>query len=163
MESLTTNIDGAILNLSNFRKLYKHYNDDVFNGELSKLNRVNKFNMTNWHTHGQGSFQNEVRTNPSTLSSDMYAIYSISNGSIVIYGIDNQAEELRRRLGFNNTELLKYIVEEFILDQLYMLNKGNINFNSTSFKQEVNNIYFKHNFLLPIVIADNTLFAVVRF
>ena len=154
METLTTDENGAIINLSNFRKLYKYYNDIVFEGNLTKLNRENKFYMSNWHILNQTNA-------PRQISRNSYAIYDIRNGSVVLYNIVDKLPEIRTILGISdNTQLLKYLVEELILDQLYLLNVNTYNTSDPMLiKQHLNNIYFKHNIILPTSTSNGGVIA----
>lgn len=150
METLTTDENGAIINLSNFRKVYKYYNDIVFEGNLTKLNRQNKFYKSNWHIHNQTD-------SPRQIPPNSYAIYDIRNGSVVLYHITHKLPQIRNILGIHdNTQLLIYLVEELILDQLYLLNQNTYNTSDPMIiKQYLNNIYFKHNILLPTLKLGN--------
>ncbi len=162
MESLSTDDNGAKLNLANFKKLYKYYNDFMFNGELNKLTRAKKFTLSNWHLISQSYIPSMGFTNllPNTMG-----IYSISNGSTVIFNIDRYSAKLRNILGFtNNSQLLQYLVEAFIQDFLFMVNFDVLKEKPIDqARSELNNMYFKHQYNLPVVINSNTLLSTFTF
>lgn len=162
MESLSTDENGAKLNLANFKKLYKHYNDVIFDNQLNKLNRTNKFIMSNWHIMSQSYVSSTAST---TLSPNTIGIYSITNGSTVIYNIDKYSEMLRNKLVFtDNSQLLKYIVEEFIQDSIFMANFEKLKDKPINvIRSELNNIYFKHKYNLPAVVNNNVLLSTFSF
>src|SRR5258708_7271220 len=97
MESLTRNENGVVYNLSNFKKLYKNYVDNILvasestlgdpsstlgdpsstraSADIKSLARKQGFLLSNWHLH------------TLIYANDPQALWKIQNGSIVIYDI----------------------------------------------------------------------------
>ena len=162
MESLTTDSKGVKLSLSNFKKLYNYYDKDVFIGELSRLCKVNKCTrlIGDWRIFPEQYGYDRYSSNVP-LSFRFINIYQFSISPGVHYSanfnINDYIQRIRDKLGFNNNvDLLTYLVEEFTLDLLYVINRiTNPDLDHMTFKQYVNNMYFNHAFILPSTVYQD--------
>lgn len=133
----TENKDGIIFNLSNFKKLFNTYNRSKFNGGLTSLARSSKVLITNWHIGGQW-YNVKYNTNPygPEVAPNAFILYSIIDNHIQIMDPRDNKEYLKSTIGLNdNTALIKYLVEEFIMDFVCYANRETIT-DLMTFKRE---------------------------
>lgn len=147
--NLTQNKDGVILNLSNFKKLFSSYNKSKFNGGITSLARTSKILLTNWHVGNQYRPGYSDKLYGQEIADESFVLYTIADNHIQIMSPDTvHSKHLKSSLGLtNNTDLIQYLVEEFIIDFICYANRSVVT-DLTQFKQEVNAQYFNHAILL---------------
>jgi len=133
---------------ASFLKLCRYYNKHILNGLLTEI--FIKYQVKDW-------------TLSSDTSESKQLFYQISSYSVLLFTLTNVQYYLNKFQCRTQMQLIQYLVEEFIMDILSVINKKYSN-NSVSMmdiKKEVNNTYFKHKLILPVEILNTDHFKLI--